>query len=154
MAFIYWLVRDPHTAEDIFQEVWIKLLEALEAGTDIEDQAKWCRGVAKNLVLHYWRDQRDGKVVPDSELIDKVEIAFAESDYPDWTDRKEALNQCLNKLPQKSRQLLSLRYEGGKSIEQVAGEVNQSTSSVIKALLRLRQALRQCIDRRMKITAS
>jgi RNA polymerase sigma factor (sigma-70 family) len=153
MAFIYWLVRDPHTAEDIFQEVWIKLLEALESGAAIEDQAKWCRGVAKNLILHHWRDQRDAKVLPDSELIEKVEIAFGEADDTDWTDRREALSQCLEQVPGKLRNLLSLKYELGHSIDGIAREANQSSASVIKALLRVRQALRQCIERRVKISA-
>ena len=33
MAFVYGLVRDPQAAEDIFQEVWIRLAEAAEQET-------------------------------------------------------------------------------------------------------------------------
>jgi len=153
MAFIYWLVRDPHVSEDIFQEVWIKLLEALESGVRIDDQAKWCRGVAKNLILHHWRDQRDAKVVPDSELIEKIEIAFSEADDTDWSGRREALSQCMEQLPGKLRNLLTLKYEMGHSMEAIAREANQSSAGVIKALLRVRQSLRQCIERRLKATA-
>ena len=32
MSFIYGLVRDPHAAEDIYQEVWLKLANAMENG--------------------------------------------------------------------------------------------------------------------------
>src|SRR5439155_6359944 len=81
MGFIYGMVRNLAAAEDIFQEVWIRLQEATERGDAIADPAKWSRGVAKNLILHYWRDQRGAKVVADSELLDLVEQALDE--HPD-----------------------------------------------------------------------
>ncbi len=58
MGFIYGMVRELATAEDLFQEVWIRLQAAVERGEPIADPGKWCRGVARNLILHYWRDQR------------------------------------------------------------------------------------------------
>ncbi|MCI0537065.1 MAG: sigma-70 family RNA polymerase sigma factor [Verrucomicrobiales bacterium] len=149
MAFIYWLVRDPHVAEDIFQEVWLKLAGALEAGVAIENQANWCRGAAKNLILHHWRDQRDSKIVADSEFIERVEIAFHDL-KPEWSARREALDECVRALPEKSRRLLCLKYESGFSIKAIAQELRQSAESVIKALLRLRHALGQCIERKIK----
>jgi DNA-directed RNA polymerase specialized sigma24 family protein len=46
MGFIYGMVRDLAAAEDILQEVWIRLAEAAERDEPIHDPAKWCRGVA------------------------------------------------------------------------------------------------------------
>jgi hypothetical protein len=43
-ALIEGLVRDPAAAEDIFQEVWIRLVDAAEKGTEIQDLPRWCRG--------------------------------------------------------------------------------------------------------------
>ncbi len=51
MAFIHGLLRDPQTAEDVFQEVWLKLSAELEKGTLIENPPAWCRTVARNLIL-------------------------------------------------------------------------------------------------------
>lgn len=156
MAFIYGLVRHPQTAEDIYQEVWLKLAGALENGTVIENQAKWCRTVAKNLILQHWRDQRDAKVVADStllEFVDYVELAFAEDDSPDdrWADRQHALNQCVAALPEKSKQLLLLKYHQSFSIGEIASHLRQSAAAVIKALVRLRQALAICVEKKLKL---
>src|SRR5205814_10614397 len=80
MSFIYGLVRDPSVAEDLFQEVWVRLAESAERGVEIEDLAKWSRGVAKNLIRHYWRDKRGSKVILESRILDMADAAFGESE--------------------------------------------------------------------------
>jgi len=98
MSFIYGLVRDPQIAEDIFQETWLKLANSLQQGSVIEHQGKWCRKVAKNLVLQYWRQQRNAKVVADSsllEFLEFVDLAFEENALEQTSDRQQALNDCV-----------------------------------------------------------
>ncbi|HYG33146.1 MAG TPA: sigma-70 family RNA polymerase sigma factor [Clostridia bacterium] len=154
MAFIFGLVRDWHVAEDIFQEVWVRLAATRERGTAIEDQAQWCRKVAKNLVVDHWRRQRDARVVADSTLLefaDFVELAFEENPSTLTPDRLQALNDCVSVLPEKSRRLLSLRYEEDMSLAGVAETVGQSPAAVIKALLRLRQTLALCVQRKLRL---
>lgn len=156
MAFIYGLVRDPHTAEDIYQDVWLKLANAMEKGVVIADQAKWCRKVAKNLIVQHWREQRDAKVIADStllEFVDYVETAFDEGDAREdrWSDRRYALNECVQALPEKSRQLLMLKYDEGFSISAIAAHLRQTSAAVVKALVRLRQALAICVEKKLKL---
>ena len=156
LSFIYGLVRESQTAEDIFQEVWLKLAGALEKGIVIHDQGKWCRKAAKNLILQHWRTQRNAKVVADSsllEFIDFVELAFDEpgAAQDKWSDRQQALNDCVRVLPEKSQRLLTLKYEDGFSISGIAAQVEQSSDAVVKALLRLRQALAGCVEKKLKL---
>jgi len=155
MAFIYGLVRDPQVAEDIFQETWLKLANAMQQGTQIVSQPKWCRTVAKNLVLQHWRQQRNAKVVADSsllEFLDFVEVAFEENPWQTTSDRQQALNDCVAALPPKSRRLIQLKYSDGYSLEKIAHAVEQSTAAVIKALVRLRQALSICVEKKLKLS--
>src|SRR5205807_8054688 len=106
-AFIYALVRNVHDTEDIIQEVWLKFSSTLETGVRIEKTAAWCRGTAKNLILHYWRRKANAKVLADSELLDLVELALAE--HPEeneiWQLRCQALADCVRELPDKSKRL-------------------------------------------------
>jgi RNA polymerase sigma-70 factor (ECF subfamily) len=124
----------------------------LAEGTDIQDQAKWCRGVARNLILHYWRDRRTDPLPADPALLDLAELAFAEQaanqDY--WRARQEALNECVQELPDHSQRLLRLKYEHGLSAELVAAQLRQSTAAVLMALSRLRRALRECAERKLR----
>ena len=154
-AFVGGLLRDAHAAEDVIQEVWLRLAAEVEKGTVLDNQPAWCRGVAKNLILKHWRKQRNAKVVADSAVLEvflaRVDEAFAETDESAdlWERRQQALDECVAALPEKSRRLLSLRYEGRESVENVAGRVGQSFDAVTKALYRLRQALSDCVERKL-----
>ena len=156
MAFIHGLLRDPQTAEDVFQEVWLKLSTELEKGTEIQNPPAWCRTVARNLILMHWRSRKSARVVVDSTLIeflDFVEQAFAENEELDETGpaRQRALAECLRPLPEKSRRLLALKYEQALPLKEIAGAVGQSVEAVIKALVRLRQALAACVEKKLKL---
>ena len=158
-AFVGGLLRDAHAAEDMIQEVWVRLAAEVEKGTAIENQPAWCRGVARNLILKHWRTQKTAKVVADSEVMEaflaQVETAFSEADEnadDEWQRRQQALDDCVAALPEKSRHILSLRYEARKSVEEVARTTGQSFDAVTKSLYRLRQALTDCVERKLSQT--
>ena len=152
-AFIFGFTRNAHDAEDLFQEVWVRFSRALAEGADIQDQAKWCRGTARNLLLHYWRSRRREAVPADPELLDLVEQAFAEqaAGQEAWRARQEALSRCLDELPDRSRQLLRLKYEDSLAADQIAQRWHQTAAAVLMALSRLRKALRDCAARKLKL---
>jgi RNA polymerase sigma-70 factor (ECF subfamily) len=152
-GFIYGLVRNTHDAEDILQEVWVRFFSALEKGVEIQNQATWCRGTARNLILHYWRDRKADKVVVDTELVDLVALAFTEQEgrHDYWLARQQALKECMALLPVRSKHLLRLKYEEGLSAQAVAKRLVQSADAVLKALSRVRQALRECAAEKLKV---
>ena len=156
LSFIQGLLRDPQAAEDIFQEVWLKLAAAVENGAVIENPPAWCRTVAKNLILMHWRSQKNSRVVVDStllEFVDFVECAYAENELVNETgpERQRALRDCLSMLPEKSRRLVELKYDKELSLKAIAATVQQTTDSVIKALVRLRQGLATCVEKKLKL---
>ncbi len=155
-AFVYGLLRDSHLAEDVLQEVWVRLAAEVGKGTRIENQPAWCRGVARNLVLRHWERQRKAKVVADSELLakflDRVEEAFAEDHQTtdEWAARQAALDECVASLPERSRNLLSMKYEQRASMEAIARTLDFTFEAVTKALYRLRRSLLECVERKTR----
>jgi RNA polymerase sigma-70 factor, ECF subfamily len=153
-AFVNGMLRDAHVADDILQEVWVRLAAEVEKGTRLDNQAAWCRGVARNLVRRHWEQQQAAKVMADSvaleKLLDRMELAFAEvDDTPaDWAARQQALDECVAALPERSRQMLTLRYESRASMDEVARAMGQSFDSVTKTLYRVRRALLECVERK------
>jgi RNA polymerase sigma-70 factor (ECF subfamily) len=152
-GFVYGLVRNTHDAEDILQEVWVRFFAAIQRGAEIENQAAWCRGTARNLVLHYWRDRKCDLVIFDPELVDLVGLAFSEQDAhrDHWIERKQALKECLAELPDRVRRLLRMKYDDGLSAQAVSDRVAQTVDAVLKALSRARQQLRDCADRKLRV---
>jgi RNA polymerase sigma-70 factor (ECF subfamily) len=153
MAFIRGLVRDSHVAEDIFQEVWVRLADAMQGDVDIENTPAWCRGVARNLILHHWRDTKRAKVIADSELLDIVERSFVEQDArcEYWHEREKALRDCLDELPEKSRRVLSLKYDSGLSAAAVAERLHKTAAAVMMLLSRLRRSLTECARKKLEL---
>ena len=154
-AFVNGLLRDAHAAEDVLQEVWVLLSAELEKGIRIENQAAWCRGVARNLIRRHWGKRQRARVVADSEALeafmDRVELAFAEvdDDTADWAGRQQALDECVAALPERSRQMLTLRYESRASMDDVARAMGQTFEAVTKTLYRVRRALLECVERKL-----
>lgn len=155
-AFVEGFVRDPAAAEDIFQEVWIRLAEAAEKGEVIEDMARWSRGVAKNLILHYWRDKRGAKETPDSRLINLAELAFSEQDAASdhWASKRLALVKCMEDLPAHAHELLRMKYDDALSIAEIGRRLKRSLGGVMVSLTRLRHVLVECVERKLKIIGS
>ena len=154
MSFIYGLVRDAGVAEDLFQDVWLRLAEASEKGARVDDLGKWCRGVARNLLLHHWREQRSRTVVADSRIVDLAARAFDEqaSGGRFGSSRKQALIECVSSLPGTSRELIQLKYEQGLSVDSVARRVGRPYAGILMALSRVRKALGLCVEKRLRLS--
>jgi RNA polymerase sigma-70 factor, ECF subfamily len=154
-AFVNGLLRDAHAAEDVLQEVWVRLAAEVEKGTRLENAAAWCRGVARNLIRRQWEQRQSAKVVADSAVLEtfleRVELAFAEEDDEavEWSERQRALDGCVSALPERSRRMLALRYESRASMEDVAAAMGQTFEAVTKALYRVRRALLDCVERKL-----
>lgn len=151
LGFIHGLVRDLDVAEEILQEVWIRLADAVERGIEIRQPEPWCRGVAKNLILHHFRDKRTAKVTADSRFIELADQAFAEyadpADGDLWTVRREVLFRCIEQLPERSREILQMKYVQGMKVADIARRKGRTLDAVMKALSRIRQILGDCVER-------
>ena len=60
---------------------------------------------------------------------------------PDRAARNEALEKCLDKLSEKSRRMLALRYEEDAPMKRVAESIESSAGAVRVMLFRIRNLL-------------
>jgi RNA polymerase sigma-70 factor (ECF subfamily) len=89
--------------------------------TDPAQFAAWCRGVARNLVLHHWRSKRRNRVEMSERLLDALELAYRHVDTsPDLeSQRAAALGECLGQLPPRTRELVRRRYFENQSSAEI-----------------------------------
>lgn len=151
-AYIRGLVRDPHAADDLFQEVGVRVLSHERPPEDPVEFVPWCRGIAKNMLLHHWRSERRSRTVVSDPMLQAVDLAFEEAhaEVDEWSDRRRMLNECLEKLPGHSRGLLEGHYVDGKPLAELAGADGRSEAALKMQLMRLRQGLRTCVQARLK----
>jgi RNA polymerase sigma-70 factor (ECF subfamily) len=153
LAFIYALVQRADVAEDIFQEVWLRLADATRRDIVIDDPPRWFRGVARNLILHHWRAEKRVRVIVDSQLLDLVEQAFSEQDpFAEAMElRRSSLMACVSALPANAKEVLRLKYSDDLTADEVGKRLSRSSASIQMLLSRLRRSLEKCVNLRMGI---
>jgi RNA polymerase sigma-70 factor (ECF subfamily) len=144
-AFTRALVRDRHVRDDVFQEVTLVLWREFERYDPARPFAAWARGIAANKIMQQHDKQRRGPVVFSPEAIQSILDAYQRTE--ESAPRSEALDECLEKLPDKSRRLLALRYEESLRPQEIAARAGGTVDGVYKALSRLRLQLEECIEK-------
>jgi RNA polymerase sigma-70 factor (ECF subfamily) len=148
-----YLGADRAAAEDIVQEAFLAALRASgrPARDRIRDRDAWLRGVTRNVFLSHYRRMSASPVRADSRALESAERTWA-ADFlrqGDGFDYLEALRDCLERLPDRQRQVLDMHYAQGKGRAELA-EVMKMTVEGIKSMMRrMRQALADCVRRRM-----
>jgi RNA polymerase sigma-70 factor (ECF subfamily) len=150
-AFIGALVRDPQAREDIFQNVSLTLWESFDRYDRGRSFGAWARGIAAKKVMHEHRRNARFPLLLPPEAIQAVADAYDRTESAGGP-RQAALSECLRRLPAKTREILTLRYDGELSGEGIALRTGTSLAAVHQTLSRARAALSDCI--RLKLNAT
>jgi RNA polymerase sigma-70 factor (ECF subfamily) len=149
-AFISLLVNNFHDAQDVLQEVAAAVLShdfANEGWPQVFDA--WVIGIARHKVTDFYRRRGADRMVFDSGAIDQI-VKAHERIGDQLLARREALEHCLERVPEKSRELLELRYQAGLEPKEIGPRVGMAAGAVRVSLLRIRSALRGCIEQRLE----
>ena len=139
---------DVHEAEDLLQEVSVALWESFDRYEEGRPFHSWALGVARHKVLT-WRERkgRRGRVLS-MEILEAVEWAEAE-EAALLSERRPLLQQCMESLPAHLRELVDLRYADGLPLDEVASRLHKSVGAVQMTFVRIRRALRECVERKL-----
>lgn len=143
-ATAYRLVGDPATAEDIQQEVFLKLLGKKKPGfwDEVENWPAYLRVMTQNQALDFLRRHREKSLSKQTpEPVDER----VPSDDVLLQQRARQLRNALGKLSAKDAQLFSLRFIEGLSIEQLAKQFDSTTNSIGVALHRAKTRLQKAL---------
>jgi RNA polymerase sigma-70 factor (ECF subfamily) len=141
------LSRHPATAEDVFQEVWGKIIKARESYRPTAKFTTFMYRVAHNCFIDHVR--RNKRHASNTEL--EPESHADNSESPDMiTERslaKERLSRALLELPEEQRDAFLLHEEAGLSIDQIAsvtGSNRETAKSRLRyAVSKLRNAIQE-----------
>ena len=115
-AFLRSIVWDGQRCEDVFQETALVLWREFHRYDATRPFGPWARGVAGKVALNAVRQARRAPISFSPDAVQALESVFAaeEVEHADWNAfqlRQEALRHCLERLPEKTRVLVRLRYE-------------------------------------------
>lgn len=147
-AYILSLVPSRQQAEDILQETNLVLWrKAGDYAPDTSFLAWACKVAYFNVLSHRRRFCRE-KLVFCDELLDYLAERQAEC-IEDMERRRQALRQCLEKLPDRQRRTIQSRYAPGASVRKMADEAGLTEGALSQFLYRIRGALLNCIQNRL-----
>lgn len=141
---IYLIVKDRYLAEDLLQDVFIKVVHKMKGG-QYNDEGKflpWVVRIAHNLAIDYFRrNKRYPTIVMDEGMNIFNSLNFSEdsSESIQIKGENEALIRSLiQKLPESQREVVIMRHFSDMSFQEIADATGVSINT---ALGRMRYAL-------------
>jgi len=141
-AFIRGRVEEDAEAEDILQEVFIRIHRNLCCQEDWNKPEAWIYQIARNLIIDHYRRRR--------ELMEIPESLPAEPDLPEVDPEAILaldLKEMIDELPEHYRQALILTEYQGMSQKQLAESLGISLSGAKSRVQRAREQLRDMLLR-------
>lgn len=133
----YRLLGDSHTAEDVAQEVFVKLYTSPRAYRPSAKFSTWLYRVAYNTCIDEIRKRRSRpSELPDSEIGQSPESTM-ESD-----ELARAVREAIASLPEKQRAAVVLQRYEGLSYQEIADVLKTSVSAVESLLFRAKESLK------------
>jgi RNA polymerase sigma factor (sigma-70 family) len=142
--FVLRSVKDRAIGEELFQEIWMRVIEARLRYTPQARFTTWLYTIAHNHLVDHWRKRGLTLVALEDD-----EIAGASPDPAQQAQARESLARfaaALEALPPLQREAFLLHEEGGLSVAEIA-QATSSNEEAAKSRLRYAMAkLRSAVD--------
>jgi RNA polymerase sigma-70 factor (ECF subfamily) len=141
---ILFFVKDTYLAEDLFQDVFIKIIDTLKNKRYTEEGKflPWALRIAHNLCVDYFRKVKRAPAIRTSDNKDIFELLQISEEGPDNKHMQgqshERVRKMLDLLPDEQREIIVLRHYGNLSFKEIAAITNCSINT---ALGRMRYGL-------------
>jgi RNA polymerase sigma-70 factor (ECF subfamily) len=141
------VVRDVHSADDLFQQVVLSALEHRNQIKDPDHLLAWALRAIRHRAVDLARRKQLRPL--STEVLDLFEADWGDPAGPDCPERVEALRRCVGRLGTPARKLLQMKYFDGMTAAAIAARLRRSADAVYQSLSRLHRALRDCVEQEM-----
>jgi RNA polymerase sigma factor (sigma-70 family) len=151
---VYLFVKDQDLADDIFQEVFIKIIDTLRRGKYNHEGkfVQWAMRIAYNMCVDYFRrNKRRPTLAINSDdfdifnIIPLSEDSVEESIMKSQTHKK--IRQLVDLLPDEQREVVVLRHFADMSFKEIASltrvSINTSLGRMRYALINIRRMIEE-----------
>ena len=140
---------EPQSAQDLAQETFLSLFEALLKGQRIDKLRPWLFTVASRLAVRHLERLRGEGILNVPDVAELISVLADKSDGPEQStltaERKRALASAMQALSPQQRMCLHLRTEGLRYRE-IAEATSLSIPTVAEFLRRAISRLRSVLD--------
>ncbi|MBN2380552.1 sigma-70 family RNA polymerase sigma factor [candidate division WOR-3 bacterium] len=140
-AYIYRWLRNRADAEDLTQDVFIKMFRALGTYSRQSSFRAWLYRIARNRVIDYLRRKKPQAVDLDDVVLEDDSLSPIE--LHERTTEQEALQEVIESLPPLYREVLLLRHRDELSYEEIVDTTGIALGTVKARLHRARNMLKK-----------
>jgi RNA polymerase sigma-70 factor (ECF subfamily) len=130
-------LRDVALADDLFQDVWQRVIAARAGWTPDASFASWLYRIAHNRIADHWRAQQYRPPAP--ENADERTARIPDPDTPERTlsefEQRRGMQLALDDLPDEQREVIMLRLEQELTLEEI-GAITGVGRETVKSRLR------------------
>ncbi len=143
-GYIRCLVKHYADVDDVLQNAVVVMLKKYRSFESGEHFLRWALNITRFEVLKHFEKKRNRLQKLSPELFSAIEEKAAEMAQKE-DRRREALQECIETLREKDKELLRLRYQIHSTTRSVAETLGRSIDAVYKALNRIYQKLLLCM---------
>lgn len=130
-------LRNGALADDLFQDVWQRMIAARTGWTPDASFASWLYRIAHNRIADHWRAQQYRPPAP--ENADERTARIPDPDTPERTlsefEQRRGMQLALDELPDEQREVIVLRLEQELTLEEI-GAITGVGRETVKSRLR------------------
>ena len=141
---ILFLVKDKYLAEDLFQDVFIKVIDTIRNNRYTEEGKflPWALRIAHNLCVDHFRKVKRSPAIKTSDDRDIFEVLNMSNESPETKmmqgQSHDRVRRLVDMLPEEQREVIVLRHYADLSFKEIAEMTNCSINT---ALGRMRYGL-------------
>ncbi|MCH7401561.1 RNA polymerase sigma factor [Belliella kenyensis] len=150
---IYLIVKDRGVAEDLLQDVFVKVVQTLSSDRYSEEGKfqPWLMRIAHNLAIDHFRKAKRYPtiIMEDGENVFNT-LQFADVNIEDQKikeDTLEMVRKLIDELPESQKQVLIMRHYMDLSFQEIAEQTGVSINTALGrmryALINMRKKLKQ-----------
>lgn len=144
------LLYDRTRSEEVVQKVFVNAYFALPRFQTGSDFGPWIRTIARNAVREELRRESryDRRLKVYAEML-QSQLSQTQGTLDREEAFKEALQRCVDRLPEREAAAIRMRYTEGKSFDEIAAVLGGSPGTIRNLLCRVRATLREHLEREM-----
>jgi RNA polymerase sigma-70 factor (ECF subfamily) len=141
------LMNSREEAEDIVQEVYVKLWGMRSELGNYNSIEALCIRITRNLCLDHLRRRKVNLDAMKAEQLKQNSFPETPSENLEKRENAELVHRLISALPEPQRSLVHLRHLEGKEYEEIAEMVNMNVNAIRVSISRARKQMREMIEK-------
>jgi RNA polymerase sigma-70 factor (ECF subfamily) len=141
--YVYTLLGNKEDAEDVIQELFLNVWNNRKKMEIAENVSGYLFKMAKNIALNHIRSAKNYQLLLERQ--DRTEMYYEENQL-ETDEFRIALYDCIERLPERSREVLMLHRMKGFKQKEISEKLSISVKTIKNQIWTSLQRLRKCLE--------